>query len=150
MKTKLPPPAVLLIVGGFAWGIDWLLPDWRLPIAGLETLAGLLAGAAITLMVVAAWWVIRHRTTLNPIHPERASRLITSGPYQHSRNPIYLADMVLLVAWIVWLGNMASALTMPLFILYLNHFQIRPEERALALNFGEAYRTYCRQVRRWL
>jgi len=75
---------------------------------------------------------------------------VTDGPFQHTRNPIYLADAVLLAAWLVWLGNMLSVVALPLFVFYLTHFQIRPEERALALKFGEDYRTYCRRVRRWI
>lgn len=150
MQTKLPPPLVLLIAGGLAWGIDALMPDWRLPIAGMQTLAGLLAGGGLTLMLVAAWWVIRHQTTLNPMRPDKAQHLVTDGPFQHTRNPIYLADAVLLAAWLIWLGNMLSVVTLPLFVFYLTHFQIRPEERALALKFGEDYRTYCRRVRRWI
>lgn len=150
METKLPPPLVLLIAGGLAWSIDALMPDWGLPISGMQTLAGLLAGGALTLMLIAAWWVIRRQTTLNPMHPDKARHLITDGPYQHTRNPIYLADAVLLAAWLVWLGNMLSVVILPLFVIYLTHFQIRPEERALALKFGEDYRTYCRRVRRWI
>lgn len=150
MKTKLPPPLVLLSAGGIAWVIDWLLPSWRLPIEGMHTLAGMLTGAALTLMFAAAWWIIRHHTTLNPMHPEQASHLITSGPFRRSRNPIYLADALLLAAWLVWLGNIVSVVLLPAFVIYLSYFQIRPEEQALAVKFGEDYRAYCRRVRRWV
>jgi protein-S-isoprenylcysteine O-methyltransferase Ste14 len=39
---------------------------------------------------------------------------------------------------------------LPLFVLYLNRFQIGPEERALQARFGAEFEDYCRKVRRWL
>ena len=147
---KLIPPLILIIVGGIAWGVDWLVPNWRLSIGGTETLTGLLTGAALTLMLAAAWSIIRHQTTINPMHPERTTYLVTQGPFRYTRNPIYLADALLLAAWLVWLGNMLSVLVLPLFVIYITRFQIQSEERALALKFGEDYRGYCRRVRRWV
>ncbi|ELR67166.1 Putative protein-S-isoprenylcysteine methyltransferase [Photobacterium marinum] len=37
----------------------------------------------------------------------------------------------------------------PLFILYMNNFQIEPEEDVLEAMFGDEFREYCRKVRRW-
>ena len=84
------------------------------------------------------------------MHPERTTYLVTQGPFRYTRNPIYLADALLLAAWLVWLGNMLSVLVLPLFVIYITRFQIQSEERALALKFGEDYRGYCRRVRRWV
>ena len=39
---------------------------------------------------------------------------------------------------------------LPFFVLYMNRFQIEPEERALTAKFGEQFREYARSVRRWL
>jgi protein-S-isoprenylcysteine O-methyltransferase Ste14 len=56
----------------------------------------------------------------------------------------------MLIAWALWLGNAAALALVALFVLYLNRYQIAPEERALGARYGAAYTEYCRAVRRWL
>jgi protein-S-isoprenylcysteine O-methyltransferase Ste14 len=56
----------------------------------------------------------------------------------------------LLLAWAVYLSNVAALAGLALFVAYINRFQIEPEERALRARFGEEFDTYCRGVRRWL
>ncbi len=92
----------------------------------------------------------RARTTLHPQQPEAASSVVRSGIYARSRNPMYLGMLLVLVAWGAWLANLASLALAAAFVPYLNRFQIEPEERAMARNFGAAYEEYRRQVRRWL
>ena len=150
MNTRLPPPLVLLIAAALVWLIDRSLPALRVSIPGLDVAAGVLATVSVTLMGVAALGFAARHTTIDPIHPERASHLIVGGAYARSRNPIYLGDALLLVAWTLWLGNPAGLIMTPVFVAFITRFQIRPEERALATKFGERYRAYCRDVRRWL
>ncbi|MPN42673.1 hypothetical protein SDC9_190230 [bioreactor metagenome] len=63
---------------------------------------------------------------------------------------MYLGMLVLLLAWCVWLGNVAALLGPVLFVAYITRFQIIPEERILLAKFGEPYAQYLRRVRRWL
>lgn len=118
--------------------------DFHLPAAGLLLVVGLL------LMLVAAGQFIAAKTTINPMRPARASNLITTGVFAISRNPIYLADLLLLAALAVWLGNAFNVALLALFVWYLDRFQIAPEECALRDKFGAAYDAYCSRVRRWL
>jgi protein-S-isoprenylcysteine O-methyltransferase Ste14 len=67
-----------------------------------------------------------------------------------SRNPMYLALLLLLVGWAVQLGSVAAALVPPLFVWVINSQQIKWEEQALERVFGQAYLRYKQQVRRWL
>lgn len=150
MDTRIPPPLVLLIAGGGAW----LLGRW-VPVAPwtgtpVTVVAVLLALAGLALMAWALIGFIRHRTSVHPMHPERARHLLTDGAYAISRNPIYLADALLLTAWIVWLGQPIGLLMLPLFVLYLQQFQIQPEERVLQQRFGDHYSRYRQTTRRWL
>ena len=48
------------------------------------------------------------------------------------------------------IGSWLGLLWLAVFVLYIQCFQIYPEERAMQLLFGEAYRDYCSRVRRWL
>lgn len=132
------------------WLLARELPQYRIPAPGATEAAILLAclGAAIDLAGLAAFRAAR--TTINPLRPEKASSLVRSGIYRYTRNPMYLGMLVLLLAWSAYLAHPAAFAMLPLFVLYLNRFQIAPEERALAKRFGAEFDDYRRRVRRWL
>ncbi|MCO5100554.1 MAG: isoprenylcysteine carboxylmethyltransferase family protein [Burkholderiaceae bacterium] len=150
IELVVPPPAVTLAVGVLMWGLARWLPqlDFGLPARGLLASALALAGVALV-----AACVLQFRsagTTVNPTRPARASALVDRGVYRFSRNPIYLGDALILVGWGLWLANFASLAAIALFVVYLNRFQIEPEERALQASFGQAYDAYRARVRRWI
>jgi protein-S-isoprenylcysteine O-methyltransferase Ste14 len=58
--------------------------------------------------------------------------------------------LLLLIGWAFFLSNALSFLFLPAYILYMNRFQIRPEEEALESKFGQNYSDYRAKVRRWL
>ena len=92
----------------------------------------------------------RSRTTVNPLSPEQASSLVVHGIYRFTRNPMYLGFLLALTGWSVHLANLAAVLLLPVFVAYMNRFQIQPEERALLQNFGARFAAYTQAVRRWL
>lgn len=63
---------------------------------------------------------------------------------------MYLGFLLILLGWALWLGHVLAFAFLPAFIAYMNLFQIRPEERALGSIFGDDFKTYCSQVRRWI
>ena len=63
---------------------------------------------------------------------------------------MYVALLLVLSGWVIYLGSVVGVVTTVLFVAYITRFQIRPEERILALKFGEAYTAYCNEVRRWI
>ena len=63
---------------------------------------------------------------------------------------MYLSLLLYLLAWGVYLSNVLALLFLPVFVLYITQFQIRPEERALSSLFGQEYAAYRERVRRWL
>jgi len=75
---------------------------------------------------------LRARTTISPSEPSRSTSLVTSGVYSLTRNPMYLSLLLVLVAWAVYLSNLAAMVLIPCFAAYLTRFQIMPEERVLA------------------
>ncbi|MGI3132169.1 methyltransferase family protein [Halopseudomonas pachastrellae] len=92
----------------------------------------------------------RARTTVNPMQPQQASVLVESGIYQYSRNPMYLGFAIILAAWALALGSPLTLLGVVAFVLYMNRFQIEPEEWALEALFGESFVRYRARVRRWI
>ena len=92
----------------------------------------------------------RAGTTVNPLSPGNARRVVTTGVFAWTRNPMYLGMAAALVGLSTWLGTWPALLVAAAFCAYLTRFQIVPEERALHDLFGEPYARYCRRVRRWI
>ena len=91
-----------------------------------------------------------HQTTVNPTKPETSSQVVDSGIYKYSRNPMYLAMLLALVAIACYLQNPLNLLICVFFVCYITKYQILPEERMLIKLFGKDYVTYKSKVRRWL
>lgn len=145
--TVVPPPVVAALAAASMYACS----DRRAGSSDSAASAALLLGAiGMLLMLAAAATLLRRHTTLDPMRPARASRLVTQGPFRWSRNPIYLADTLLLAAWALWLGSLVAAIGPLLFVAWIDRLQIPAEEQALTQRFGAAYLDYCRRVRRWL
>ena len=89
-------------------------------------------------------------TTVNPLTPETSSTLVVSGIFRRTRNPMYLALLLVLIAWGIYLANLYALVITTGFILYMTCFQIKPEERALEKSFGAEFIDYKETVRRWI
>lgn len=150
LELKIPPVVVVLGSGGMMWAAGWALPSWRFGFPGRLPLA---VGLGIVGTIIAWLGVVcfrRARTTVNPMKPESSSSLVQTGIYRVTRNPMYLGFLLWLVGWAVFLANAVGFVFLPLFVLYMNRFQIGPEERALNGIFGQEFEVYKRKVRRWL
>lgn len=149
LELRLPPPLLALLLAAGMTGLSALAPalDWNGP--GSRWIALVLAVLGLSIALAAVLAFVRKRTTISPLAPECSTALVTGGVYRYSRNPMYLGWLLMLVAWGVFLGNPLALLVLPLFVAYLQRFQIQPEERALAQKFGADYAAYRRSVRRW-
>lgn len=150
MRPIIPPPVILIFYIGIVFGIDvfspldFLLGEARLPIAIFLILTGVL----IALLGVREFH--RHKTTVHPLKLDKVSAIVTSGIYRWTRNPMYLGMLAGLFGVVAWSQDILALLAPAGFIVTLNRFQIRPEEKALRDMFGEAYERYCQRTRRWL
>jgi protein-S-isoprenylcysteine O-methyltransferase Ste14 len=93
---------------------------------------------------------LRAKTTMNPTKPNATTSLVTHGIYRFTRNPMYLSLVFYLVTWAAYLSNWLALLVVPVFMLYIDRFQIQPEERALAALYGAEFASYRSRVRKWL
>lgn len=150
LEHKVPPLLVAVVFGLAIWGLSEILPAIELGRTAKVaiSLAALIASAVFGVGGAATLW--RARTTVNPHHPESTSKLVRTGVYRLTRNPIYVAMGLLLVALAVWLAFPWSLLCVLGFVIYIDRFQIAPEERILTELFGDEYRRYRTEVRRWL
>ncbi len=149
MKLKIPPVALVIITAGLMWGVNKLI-SISYSFAELQWVSKGLFALCIIVLLFALAAFKKLKTTVDPMHPEKASKLVTVGIYHLTRNPMYLSMLLLLAGFAVKLGNPICVLPLVIFVWYMNQFQIKPEEEALRKIFGEDFNSYCRKVRRWI
>ncbi|MCU1274343.1 MAG: conserved rane protein of unknown function [Bryobacterales bacterium] len=150
LELKIPPAAVVLFTALLMWLVAWFLPVGAVvvPSRMLFAMTLAIAGGATSVLGVVAFR--RASTTVNPTKPESTSSLVRSGVYTLTRNPMYLGFLLILSGWAIFLTNALVFLLLPVFIFYMNRFQIQPEERALTARFGQEFVAYTARVRRWI
>lgn len=150
LELKVPPVAVfivlMVIVNRLAHAFTGLTIS--LPAPGVVFLLCFIASGIIGIAGVVEFR--RSKTTVNPIKVESASTVVDTGIFSYSRNPMYLALLLLLIGFSYWHQNILSIIFACSFIYYMNRFQIKPEERALEKLFGAEYLDYKQRVRRWI
>ncbi|MEQ8219619.1 MAG: isoprenylcysteine carboxylmethyltransferase family protein [Arenibacter sp.] len=149
MKLKIPPLVVTFIFALFMYLLATYLPVGYFDFFGRNYLTYLLFFLAVLIGVVTLFQFLGSKTSIDPLVPSKASKLVTGGLYQYSRNPMYLALLLLLLTWGLYLGNAFNTLLAAGFVYYMNTYQIIPEEEALTNMFGKEYQKYCVMVRRW-
>lgn len=155
LALKVPPVIVLMLAGLAMLAITHAWPqDTQLLQPELLPWFKVAAGVVVLLAAgVGIWPVVQFRlagTTVHPNFPERASKLVTTGIYRYTRNPMYLAMLLALVAWSLWLAQPLALAGPVLFRWYITRFQIEPEEQILKDMFGNSFVRYCSEVPRWL
>lgn len=118
---------------------------------------GLALGLAVTLNGLGLWLglaaVRRFRqasTTVHPMQLQRSSQLVQEGVFRYSRNPMYLAMLLSLAGVACGFATLSTWMVLPGFVVVIQQWQIKPEERWMRSRFGEAYCQYQQQVRRWI
>lgn len=152
LELKIPPLVVLAVMALAMWASDLLSPELSISVHAAVRLVAApgiaLCGALVSLAGVLAFR--KAGTTVNPLTPQSVSSFVAGGIYRYSRNPMYLGFLLALTGLALFLGNVLGAIFPILFVIYINRFQIAPEEDFLAAHFGAAYRTYCESVPRWI
>ncbi|MDE1514320.1 MAG: methyltransferase family protein [Vibrio sp.] len=150
LQLKVPPVAVFLVALSLIhlsarWfsSLTLALPFPNVIMALCLCMAGFLGLAGIMEFR-------RYKTTVNPLAPDLTVTVVDSGVFALSRNPMYLALLLLLFGLAYWQQNALSLVISAGFVMYMNHYQIEPEERILHAKFGEVYLNYTQRVRRWL
>ncbi len=150
LELKIPPPIIAVLVAIAMWGISLITPLLTVPTTYRVPLAMTIAVIGGVLMVAGNISFRQAKTTVNPMKPESASSLVSSGVYRFTRNPMYLGVLTVLIAWAIFLSSPWALFGLLAFFLYIDRFQIAPEEKALTRLFGTDYATYQTKVRRWI
>jgi protein-S-isoprenylcysteine O-methyltransferase Ste14 len=150
LELKVPPVALVFLVAALMWLVSWAMPafEFEFPSGDVLAVSVAVAGAIISGLGIVSFR--QARTTVNPMKPDSTSSLVVSGIYRLTRNPMYLGFLSVLFAWAIFLSNALAFVFLPVFVLYMNRFQIKPEEKALRALFGPQFVMYTARVRRWL
>ncbi|HEX7631976.1 MAG TPA: isoprenylcysteine carboxylmethyltransferase family protein [Lacunisphaera sp.] len=150
LTLRIPPLALLAIIGTATWLGARAVAPLNFEYGARRWLTACL----VALGFISSLWGVasfrRARTTVDPMHPHAATALVVSGIYGFTRNPMYLGFLFFLLGEIAWLANPVALIGAPVFVLYLNRFQIAPEESALTQRFGAEFTHYASRVPRWL
>lgn len=141
----LPPVAMLAAIGGglaltyyFPFDIKLGSPSWAItPLV-----------IALVLLLAAKWAFHRHHTTVDPL--QAPSALVTTGIYAYSRNPMYLAMILIIVAAGFYFNALWCWGMIPAFMAYLSATFIPAEESRLLSQWPDEFEAYKAQVRRWI
>lgn len=150
LELRLPPLALVIIIGAGMLAVSRIPTNPGFAIPGAAWMSAAVAAAGAIIAVLGVVEFRRVGTTVDPRVPHQSANLVVSGVYRLSRNPMYLGFLLVLVAWGLFLGCIISLLLIPAFVLYMNCFQIVPEERFMREKFGESYNRYSSMVRRWI
>ncbi|PKI16494.1 methyltransferase family protein [Colwellia sp. 12G3] len=150
LENKIPPPLVAILIAAGMWWLSIITPVILLTSTLKITLVitFMIAGIFFALSGVISFRLAN--TTVNPLKPDKASALVTSGIYQFTRNPMYVGFVAFLFAWASYLGSAWGVVLIMMYVAYIQRFQIAPEERALTVLFKDEFSNYKKQVRTWL
>lgn len=148
----IPWPPVILIC---SIAIGFILRG-LLPIGFPQTIVGeLLSGLGLMLVAIGLLMDIsamrlmhKHKTAILPTRG--ADKLLTKGIFAFSRNPIYLANLLLIIGIGLIFGTFWHVILAPFAAFATRKLAIDPEEQHLERRFGNAFRTYKKKVNRWI
>jgi protein-S-isoprenylcysteine O-methyltransferase Ste14 len=132
------------------WTVAHIPPTLELPRLVRLPVAAALGATGIAIAMGGVVSFRRAKTTVNPLRPEASAALVSTGVYSFTRNPMYLGFLIVLIGWAIFLSHLMAFALLPLFVLYMNRFQIIPEERVLSAKFAHHFTAYKETVRRWI
>ena len=98
-----------------------------------------------------AWMVVTMKRARTPIHTAKTpTTLVETGPFRHTRNPMYLFGAIAYVGIALLIVSPWSLALWPLVLIATHYGVVVPEEKYLARKFGDAYRAYTQRVPRWI
>ena len=148
METKIPPPLVTLIFGMSIYFSREMFPAIEIQYSLYLGIFLLLSGFFI--LVSAVRLFRKDKTTVNPLSPEQATKLVMDGIFKYSRNPMYLGMAIVLSSIAVFFNLLGGIILIALFCAYITKFQIIPEERAMRDLFSDDFDKYIKETRRWV
>ena len=148
MNNKIPPPIVTLFFGLCIYFSRSYFPVFSGSLLNFLSISFFVYGIFVFAAAVISFK--KQKTTVNPISIENASSLVVSGIFKQTRNPMYLGMSFVLLGLTFKFNVIGGLLFTGIFMLFITIFQIKPEEVAMEKLFGQEWKDYTKNVRRWL
>ena len=145
---KIKPPVIFFIAVILNHILDFRFPMLRV-LSYPFTLIGLLPLIAGFIVMIKGVVFLEKSGTTHDVY-KNPSKLITSGIYKYSRNPIYLSFLIMLIGTGMLFGSASSLLVVAAFFMLSNSYYIKYEEQILEFTFGEEYLEYKSRTPRWI
>ena len=148
-QLPLPPPILMAIALVVAIILDWAPPRFLAPMGfNAQVIIGVLLVAGSLLLVAAAVRTFRREGT-NVVPTRPALKIVTSGPYRFTRNPMYLS-MVLFMLGISLIFSLEwGVILTPILWIGYDRLIVAREEAYLSAKFGGDYQALLKRPRRW-
>tara|TARA_Y100001970_G_scaffold283373_1_gene398308 strand:+ start:2058 stop:2588 length:531 start_codon:yes stop_codon:yes gene_type:complete len=148
LEIKFQPPAIFGISVLFGLILNYFFDHFRtnlsflLPLGCLVTIFGIF---------INMWTMNKYRLFKTSPHPKHQPfKLITSGPYKYSRNPLYLGTFLMIFGFGAASDILLISISSIFSLIFIHFFVVLPEEEYLIELFGDLFIQYKKQVRRWL
>jgi protein-S-isoprenylcysteine O-methyltransferase Ste14 len=142
------PPRIAMLLLAAAASLHIVTPLGSIAVHPAKSIAVVTIVAGFSIMLWAWWQFRQHSVAICPtVHTER---LITTGIYRLTRNPMYLGMIMMLAGVAAWFGSLPFVLATAVYFILINSVFCPYEERKLVAEFSEEYRRYAAQVGRWL
>lgn len=140
------PPLWLAMAIVLTWALSFL---WSVSLFGIVPgLGEVLVFFGLCLLAVSVAQMALARTTFIPRRNPKA--LVTRGVFKYSRNPIYLADAMILTGAVLYWGAVFALPVIPGFMWLITQRYIADEENRLKAGFGAEYSTWAAKTPRWI
>ncbi|CAM2835699.1 isoprenylcysteine carboxylmethyltransferase family protein [Vibrio mytili] len=150
LELKIPPVAVFLLVTLIMYCVKEVTPGFMIHVPFDDFVVSALVILSGFIGIAGVYEFRKVKTTVNPVKPEAASSVVNTSVFAYTRNPMYLALLLLIIALGLWWEHLSVIPCGILFVSYMNRYQIKPEERALERLFGDEYLKYKNRVHRWI
>lgn len=145
---KIPPPILVLFFVTTIYFSKNELETIYFP--NQHSISLLIFSVGIFILINPVFKFIKSKTTVNPIKFKKVNKLVNTGIYKYSRNPMYLGMILIIISTSIFYLNYYSILTPFIFYFWINEFQIKREEIFLQEKFGKEYLSYKSRTRRWI
>ncbi|HXZ67562.1 MAG TPA: isoprenylcysteine carboxylmethyltransferase family protein [Alphaproteobacteria bacterium] len=157
-QPKPPPAPLLVVIPTPIWVLIFIIAAIALNAVFAWPAVGALHSVPVGTLIIlaggglAAWGRATFAAAKTQVNPAsvKNDKLVETGPFKFTRNPMYLG-MVIISLGAAVLGGLAPLFAVPLLTFLLDNFVIIPfEEAKMERQFGDAYRDYKARVRRWI
>ena len=150
MMRLIPPPLWAVLFIAATYGLSLVLPFAQdLPVWRHKPTGAIVVAAGLALLFASMGQFFFAKTQLLPNAPQN-NKLVTSGVFGLTRNPMYLAMTLVCLGAAIWMGLPLMYLAPLLMFLVANWAFIPFEEAKMRRQFGETFDAYCKRVRRWI